>query len=972
MTFLTFACTLLFAQELVKNGSFTVQENTQSVPPEWTIENQAQWQYLNYDGILQGSASADCLRFTANGQPPSKATQKVTLEARKYYTLRYSYKRSGCVPAVRIVDANGKQLLILHGDRNLNELWKDAIAEFDAPGGLANPVTLELIGAVGNTDGFSCFDNVSLREGHAAQLAMENSSQAAVKPAGPNIAKGKTYTFTLKPNYSYCTDKDDAIQLTDGIYSQGYFWVQKSTVGWVRAPLVGITIDLGKEEPICGVSWNTAAGAADVSWPQGLQIFTSNDKENWEHCGDLIQLTAKTHLPPQNTYCTFRYATNELKSKGRYIQFVVSSTSYTFVDEIEVYRGPDNWLYELQPVYAIKDPKELARSRMALGSAAVRMKTDLHNLMELLERLPQPLHDKALSEARDLYVETNEMNDLQGKELNSTELPLSPLHAKILALNLYVLQAQGLLEPKLWHNVRWDNLSITAIPPKQEMAPLEVHLMRGEVRGETVNITNPYEIPIGVSFSVEGLPQGANLKFNEVLVTDTKQNLPIADALRPADASGRLVVVVPAGCTRQVWLSFDKPTAKAGIYHANIIACIGSRELLLKPEIDSKHRPIKTKLTLTIYDKDFPTRPTMHVGGWDYVNGGNKYYKSPDNLVPKLALMKDIYVDSPWATSAVMPHGAVFDKEGTLTNEESLDYTNWNEWKSLFPEARNYCVFWSVGTTFQREKMGTPMFEKKLGQYLNAWCQYLKKTGVKPKQLVILLLDEPHNHDQDAIIIAWAKAIKATCPDITLFEDPTYLDPTKALPELFTCVDILCPHTPHRVSKGKSFRDFYVKQREDGRTLWLYSCNGPARHLDPVTYHRGQMWNAFDMGAVGTFYWALGCGGGIGNSFKAYHQTGLEYSPFFVSDTSVMQSKHSEAIREGVQDYEYMVMLRDRIAELRKQGKSAQADQKQTVLDASLKRVIDSIIADGMDWRREKDRSIMDQSRIAILKALVD
>ena len=174
------------------------------------------------------------------------------------------------------------------------------------------------------------------------------------------------------------------------------------------------------------------------------------------------------------------------------------------------------------------------------------------------------------------------------------------------------------------------------------------------------------------------------------------------------------------------------------------------------------------------------------------------------------------------------------------------------------------------------------------------------------------------------------------------------------------------------MSQGNAFRDFYVKQREAGCTLWLYSCNGPARHLDPITYHRGQMWNAFDMGAVGTFYWALGCGGGIGNSFKAYSQTGTEYSPFFVSDTFAMPSKHSEAIREGVQDYEYMVMLRNRIAELRKQGKTDLADQKQAVLDASLKRVIEFIIANGMDWKREKNRSIMDQARIAILKVLAD
>ena len=977
---LALTCTLLFAQELVKNGSFTVDNS--GVLHEWTLPDSGQWRHANDDGIIQDGGAAGCLRFTPNGQAPTVVTQKLTLEGKKHYILHVNVKHSGCLPAVRLVDANGNLLNTFTGNKNLNDVWEnDAASGFLTSAVVANPITLELIGTTTDVHtGYSCFDNISISEKTAGGDDKLDGMSDAFKPAGPNIARGKSYTFSLKPNYGYCTDKDDAIQLTDGVYSQGYFWVQKSTVGWSRAPLVGITIDLGKEEPICGASWNTAAGTAGVAWPAGLQIFTSNDKQNWEHCGDLILLGTKRGLPPQNTYCTFQYATNELKSKGRYIQFIVSSTSYAFVDEIEVYRGPDNWLTELKPAYAIQNPIALAKGKMAQGSAMVRMKTDLQALTGLIDKLPAPLREKAEAEAKALSDALLDNHDLENMEDYTTELPLGPTHAKILALNRHLLQAQGLRAPKLWHNNRWDNLSITAIPPKQELVPLDIHLMRGEVRGETVNITNPYDEPIAVTFQIKGLPAGANLKLYEVLVTDTKQNVPVTDALRPANAlpyaaSGRRLVVVPAGCTRQLWLSFDRPAAKAGTYSATLNAKPGSGNFLNSPEADSKHRPIEAKLTLTIYDKEFPSRPTLHVGGWDYVNGGNNYYKSPNNLVPKLALMKDIYVDSPWATNAVMPKGAVFDAEGTITNEESLDFTNWNEWTALFPEARNYCVFWSVGTTFQKEEMGTPRFEKKLGQYLNAWCRYLKKTGVNPKQLVILLLDEPHNHEQDTTIITWAKAIKATCPDITLFEDPTYLDPTKALPELYTCVDILCPHTPHRVSGGQAFRDFYVKQREDGRTLWLYSCHGPSRLLDPVTYHRGQMWHAFDMGAVGTFYWALGCGGGIGDSFKAYSQSGTEYSPFFVSPTGVMQSKHSEGIREGVQDYEYMVMLRKRIADLRKQGKTAQADKAQAVLDSSLARVFDMIKSAGSSWEyweKDKDRSVMDEARIAILKALVE
>lgn len=44
-------------------------------------------------------------------------------------------------------------------------------------------------------------------------------SLASCAKAQDNIALGKTVTFSDKPTYSYSTDPDDKIQLTDGKYS---------------------------------------------------------------------------------------------------------------------------------------------------------------------------------------------------------------------------------------------------------------------------------------------------------------------------------------------------------------------------------------------------------------------------------------------------------------------------------------------------------------------------------------------------------------------------------------------------------------------------------------------------------------------------------------------------------------------------------------------------------------------------------
>lgn len=103
-----------------------------------------------------------------------------------------------------------------------------------------------------------------------------------------NVAFNCPYSLQPSPNYPHCTDPDDRIQLTDGQYTRGYFWTQKSTVGWRNVSSVFIVVDLKRDVPISGVSFNTAAGVAGVSFPQAIWVFVSLDSERWFLVGDLV------------------------------------------------------------------------------------------------------------------------------------------------------------------------------------------------------------------------------------------------------------------------------------------------------------------------------------------------------------------------------------------------------------------------------------------------------------------------------------------------------------------------------------------------------------------------------------------------------------------------------------------------------------------------------------------------------------
>ena len=109
-------------------------------------------------------------------------------------------------------------------------------------------------------------------------------------------------------------------------------------------------------------------------------------------------------------------------------------------------------------------------------------------------------------------------------------------------------------------------------------------------------------------------------------------------------------------------------------------------------------------------------------------------------------------------------------------------------------------------------------------------------------------------------------------------------------------------------------------------------------------------------------------------------QKTFDYSPYYVSATDVMAAKQSEGILEGVADYEYLSMLKDRVAQLKK------ADKKSKYIAAAEKLIVDgpqriknAYIKDGyrfkdlsvsVKWTSDNDRSVPDKVRLEILRLL--
>ena len=944
---------------LLQNGDFSETVGGDAARPvAWSVPAGSPWHGTNEDG----HSGQDGLRYRAPGAAVAgPVRQQADAVPGGEYVLTASVKNDGRLrPMVRVMTAaepvrelvrlawsgpagvwgrHVARFTCLEGQRVVVEVWADGrhVQGTAAPAGTV------------------VFDDVQVLPAADAEALLTDQG-----PAGEyeNVARGARYVFEPQPGYGHCTDAADKTQLTDGQYTAGYFWTQKSTVGWSGCRPVIITLDLGKHVPIRGISYNTAAGVAGVEWPGTLMVLVSVDGRAYHSLGDLVALThAQGDAPAEEGYAVHRFHAEGMKAHGRYVKLLIDPVGpYCFVDEIEVYRGDDAWLQLALPGEEIRHPLEYFEDDLFQAAVKRQLGYDLEEgrMAVKTAQLPETERQRLGAVIGEIEQAIGEIPTVDSKGFRAV-FPLNDVHARTFSLHGAVRAARGLPPLVAWKANCWDPLGLTELADPPPAPSVALVAMRGETRAGAVNLTNCIERPITVQVRLTGLPPSANpgyISVHEVAWTHTREGKPVAAALPEAPLSdGGYTVSVPAGMTRQVWLSVTPRDVAGGTYRGAVVVSWAGGQ------------PLTVPLSLRVLDLDFPDEPSLSVGGWDYTDVSRMYGVTPENREALIAHLQERYVDSPWATSGVLAVGT-FDGEGTYTQEP--DTGRFDAWVDLWQGARRYCVFAAVRDSIAGTKIGEPLFDKKVAAWIRFWVKHARTREIQPGQLYLLLVDEPHDNNQDQTIVAWARAIKAVEPDVVIWEDPTYSDPTEATAELMAASDMLCPNRPMILREGEAFEQFYRDQHRAGKRLDLYSCSGPSRMLDPYSYHRLQAWDCFDMGAEGTFFWAFGDTGG-GSSWNEYLTQRRSFTPLFLGPASVTAGKHMEAIRESVQDFEYLTMLRKRVGELEGGGQASPylVQAKQLLTDA-VKRVMSAEGATELDWLEEKDRSVADTVRIEI------
>ncbi|MBU0477150.1 hypothetical protein KKC91_01080 [bacterium] len=795
-----------------------------------------------------------------------------------------------------------------------------------------------------------------------------------------NIAFQKPYSLSPSPNYPHCTDTGDKTQLTDGVYSAGVgsFWTQKTTVGWTSRPRkqVIITIDLGRVEPIKGISFSTAAGIAGVNWPLAIYILASEDGKTFFLVEDLTQLV-ECSLPKPGVHQTFRYKTDKLETKGRYIRllpFCPSSDNYVFCDEIEVYRGDASFLnlpYSGEPVTAAG---LLSKRQFTQSGCRRRFRLDLKEVKSLIKtsKLHSQNKKKALQETESIAKQIKESDYPNQWEEFKAIVPYNHLHRRIFKLHAKILSAQGFPSLSLWHKHRYVPLTLFE-EPMGSFPNLKVTMMQNEYRAEVFNLTNASEEDIKARFQIRGLPKGINpdyVRVYQVEYVDTREGIVVASALTEIEKEANFyITAVPSGMTKQIWLSFHPKKVSPGDYHGSI---------LIKCETLTKEIPLQ----LSLAPISFPEKPDFCFGMFDYVDACPSSFLgiTPQNREAAIKDMNTHFVNVPWGNSwwnksktIPWPKQEDIDAEGNLI--QAPDFSKFDEWVKMWPDAHYYILLACICPTssFVGKERGSQIFNKAVSQWAAAWAKHNREIGLKPGQVGIHLIDEPNTEIAFKAILDWARAIKNGTSEISIFIDPTgtqVWDINFAKETLDYC-DIICPLLSTYYKGGQRLEDFYDKLQQKGKTLWFYSCSLSPLHLDPTGYYRAQPWHCFLHNAVGSMFWAYGASGDP-SSWNEYPDMGkISCTPVYIAPDSITISKHWEAAREGIEDYQYLKMLKDKVTEMKKQGqKNPLLTKASHFLETLPQEVVDK--AEENTRLEKEDRSFIDQARIKILRLLIE
>jgi hypothetical protein len=438
-------------------------------------------------------------------------------------------------------------------------------------------------------------------------------------------------------------------------------------------------------------------------------------------------------------------------------------------------------------------------------------------------------------------------------------------------------------------------------------ADLRVRAFSGETESAALNLFHLGSKTITARVEIDDfMPAGAKgeasrrtpvparnvARLHEVLEVPTQSLDTIADALPRLNSAH--AITLPPWHVRQLWLNLDTRKLAPGTWTTTVHI----RTLELDP------KEYVAPLSLTVWQPALPQQQPLRHCNWGYIhNSRHKQYES-QSLEDRIAHGNNVFV------STFAPQ-ATYDEQGHLLGE--IDFSLHDAFVSRY--APHGLILFHAGGLSGPGGLDSEAFGKAYGTWLRAWVAHLKALGIDYDRYAMYPVDEPGL--REGLVeryLRYARLTRKADPKVQMYTDPVMRITVDELTEMLPYVDIWCPNRIGFLLHVGADKLRIMKQ--SGAQLWTYECEGNAKHQSPLGYYRGQSWLAWRHGLTGIGFWSY-CTSSADPWFKP--QSTQDYLLTY-QGTEVVDSKRWEAVRDGIEDYSMLSVLRDTLQQAEARG----------------------------------------------------
>ena len=457
---------------------------------------------------------------------------------------------------------------------------------------------------------------------------------------------------------------------------------------------------------------------------------------------------------------------------------------------------------------------------------------------------------------------------------------------------------------------------------------LGTSLCVGEYESLALNLTNLSEGTLEVRVIPGDLvgeatfPAEDHIELRRAVTVPTIRRERVADALAGLDQGGLLSV--PALEAQQLWITVNTAGLTPGDYVAEL------RLEGLEPDATEVAIPIE----IHVHDLVLPRPRTIQFCTWAY-DGGTLG-------TDKEHVLRDLVDHGVTVFFGQVPT-ATCNEDGEIVGE--LDFTAHDEKVKRF-SPHGIMLFAGPQGGLKGQPFLSGAWRKAFVTHMREWAAHMKEIGMDYDRWALYIYDEPSTPFTETTIntVEVAKLVDEADPNILIYANPTSGTTMKTV-EMFTgLVDIWCPSSELLERLGP---ELIPVAKRVGKAVWFYDAAGRAKTLSCLGIYRWRFWYAWNLGLTGVGWWCYSSD--VDVAWEGPNPNGDFFGSVYVGPgDEVVTSKRWEVAREGIEDYEYLCLLRRTIQNAEKRGASGAAfEDAKRLLDELPKKVEATLLQAG-------------------------